>query len=317
MTTANDDRRAWSLLCSMFREKRTFREANYGADYAPVWEMLSKLGAINAADYPRGTIECTECREMADLGYDKSGMKICRCRYCGTESPVPADRLNAWTLNVTWLARQICLALGLMPERIVPIIKDNAMLLGQVKPSKSENLRPVFLVRDVLAVMKDASAFDELDKYGEPILITADSHLKEGTSPPGLDVLRLEKMFFLNNGRIHAYGMNLSGTILGRIVRPVHGPFSEDFLVYFNADGTRTELVPPQACMFRNLHKLGGGPARAEYIMPEGVAATKPFDLFKVSSKGDARIIEEQRLAIYKRHVSCPNKRKGEYILTY
>ena len=75
MTPMADNRQAWKLICTMFCTGGIEREAGHGADHAPIWEMLSGLGAIKAANYPRTSIECERCEEMAELGYDAAGNK--------------------------------------------------------------------------------------------------------------------------------------------------------------------------------------------------------------------------------------------------
>ena len=98
-------------------------------------------------------------------------------------------------------------------------------------------------------------------------------------------------------------------------VKPVYGPFADNFRSVLLPEHGHINLTVAQASVFESLWSFKGEPMRAERIMERaGLNSDKPIDVFKVKSRDKGKAGADLPLMAYKKLV-VTQQRQGLYAL--
>lgn len=96
-------------------------------------------------------------------------------------------------------------------------------------------------------------------------------------------------------------------------VKPVYGPFADDFRTVLLPEHGHINLTEAQASVFQSLWSFKGEPMRAERIMERaGLDSDKPIDVFKVKSRDKGKPGADRQLMAY-RELVVTVQRPGLY----
>lgn len=302
---------AWSLVCRLFAEGTHIHRWALSSHELATCALLGS--AIKPAPVNLQYVLCPHCNlHRGQVVGDGKGGRLCQCPECGPVQIEPQD-LAAIVLNEDWLRQKLRLALEINGRDGIDQVGPGIWRLGNARQGS------VILARSLATLVRAPAILDGFRVKGASLRVITPKPMDQTTHPfaPDIEWLPLQERFaFYGDGIsfIAPHGHRPAET-QREAVKPVYGPFANDFRSVLLPEHGHINLTEAQASVFESLWSFKGEPMRAERIMERaGLNSDKPIDVFKVKARDKGKLGAKLPLIAYRELVSI-QKRQGLYSL--
>lgn len=219
--------------------------------------------------------------------------------------------MAAVMLNEDWLRQKLRLALEINSRDGIDQVGPGIWRLGDARQG------PVILARSLSTLVRAPAILDSFRVKGTSLRVITPKPIDQTTHPFAADIewLPLQERFaFYGDGIsfIAPQGHRPEET-QREAVKPVYGPFADDFRTVLLPEHGHINLTEAQASVFESLWSFKGEPMRAERIMERaGLNSDKPIDVFKVKARDKGKLGADRPLMAY-RQLVVTVQRQGLY----
>ncbi len=302
---------AWSLVCRLFAEGTHVHRWALSPHELAACTLLGS--AIKAAPVNQQYVLCPHCNlHRGQVVGDGQGGRLCHCPECGPVHIEPQD-LAAVMLNEDWLRQKLRLALEINSRDGIDQVGPGIWRLGDARQG------PVILARGLSTLVRAPAILDGFRVKGSSLRVITPKPIDQTAHPFAADIewLPLQERFaFYGDGIsfIAPQGHRPEETPR-EAVKPVYGPFADDFRTVLLPEHGHINLTGAQASVFKSLWSFRGMPVRGERIMAKaGLKSDKPIDVFKVKTRDKGKLGVDRPMLAYKNLVES-QKREGLYAL--
>lgn len=300
---------AWSLVCRLFAEGTHVHRWALSPHELAACTLLGS--AIKPAPGNQQYVLCPHCNlHRGQVVGDGKGGRLCQCPECGPIQIEPQD-LAAVVLNEDWLRQKLRLALEINSRDGIDQVGPGIWRLGDARQG------PVILARSLSTLLRAPGILDGFRVKGASLRVITPKPIDQTAHPfaPDIEWLPLQERFaFYGDGIsfIAPQGHRPEET-QREAVKPVYGPFADDFRTVLLPEHGHINLTEAQASVFESLWSFKGEPMRAERIMERaGLNSDKPIDVFKVKARDKGKLGADRPLLAY-RELVVTQQRQGMY----
>ena len=238
--------------------------------------------------------------------------RLCHCPECGPIQIDPQD-LAAVVLNEDWLRKKLRLTLEINSRDGIDQVGPGIWRLGDARQG------PVILARSLSTLVRTPGILDGFRVKGASLRVITPKPMDQTAHPFAADIewLPLQERFaYYGDGISFIAPLARRPTETQReAVKPVYGPFADDFRTVLLPEYGHINLTEAQASVFESLWSFKGEPMRAERIMERAqLNSDKPIDVFKVKSRDKGKPGVDLPLVAYRKLV-VTQQRQGLYAL--
>ena len=216
-------------------------------------------------------------------------------------------------LNEDWLRKKLRLALEINSRDGIDQVGPGIWRLGDARQG------PVILARSLSTLVRTPGILDGFRVKGASLRVITPKPIDQTAHPFAADIewLPLQERFaFYGDGiSFIAPQGNRPEETPREAVKPVYGPFADDFRTVLLPEHGHINLTGAQASVFKSLWSFKGEPTRGERIMAKaGLESEKPIDVFKVKARDKGKPGADRPLLAY-RELVVTQPRQGLYAL--